>query len=78
MNYWQRFKEIQTEELRLQMQVFELTCSIQLLQAEQSQASDEVISTLKASIEEQKREFYKDISYQLFAMAQLKPQKYDN
>lgn len=77
MSYWTDFANAQIEQIRLQKEVFDLMCSIQILQAEQNAASKNEILALKAVLASQRKEMYKDISHQLVALERLKNENND-
>ena len=74
---WKKLARLQEEELRLRLEIFDITCSIQILEAERRQASEQDIATLKHKITAQKRELNASIAHQLAALNELPGNKND-
>ena len=74
---WKELARLQEEELRLQLEIFDITCSIQLLEAERRQVSEQDIAALKHKITAQKRELNTSIAYQLATFNELPGNKND-
>lgn len=74
---WEKYARLQAEELRLQQEIFEIMCSIKLMEAERNLVSQEEILTLKTKIASQQEELNKSITCQLIALNELLGHKND-
>ncbi len=77
MDFWTNYIEYHTERLNLQKSIFDISYSVQLLKAHRNHASDEEIQALRASLDTQQEKLYRDISYELFDLEQLKRINHD-